>query len=67
MSTGEDNIGMSADEVMNEDGISVYLKTSKRTLQKLMRERDIPYLKLEKRVLFRKVDVDRWLETKIIK
>ena len=58
---------MSADEIMTKDELIGYLKISKGTLQKLMKGRAFPFVKLEKRVLFRKKDVDKWLESKLVK
>ena len=43
------------------------LRISKGTLDKIMRRREIPFIKLERKVLFRKTDVDVWLETKRVK
>lgn len=44
-----------------------YLRISRGTLDKLMQRRDIPFVKLEKKVLFRKRDIDVWIESKIVK
>ena len=43
------------------------LRISKGTLDKIMRKREIPYIKLERKVLFKKADIDAWLETKRVK
>ncbi|MDW7759444.1 MAG: helix-turn-helix domain-containing protein [Acidobacteriota bacterium] len=45
--------------------IAEYLKISLATLERLMKE-GLPHIKLSRRVLFRKADVDAWLESKII-
>ncbi|MGB7296810.1 MAG: helix-turn-helix domain-containing protein [Candidatus Aminicenantales bacterium] len=44
-----------------------YLRISKGTLDKMMRKREIPFHKIGKRVLFKKSDIDRWLESKRVK
>jgi excisionase family DNA binding protein len=44
-----------------------YLRISRGTVDKLMKKHELPFIKLEKKVLFRLKDVDRWLESKLIK
>lgn len=44
-----------------------YLRISHGTLDKLIKKKGIPYLKLDRRVLFKKADVEVWLETKRVK
>jgi len=44
-----------------------YLRISHDTLQRLMKKRAFPFIKFEKKVLFRKTDIDKWLESKIVK
>ena len=44
-----------------------YLQISHQTLYKLMKQRAFPYIKLERKVLFRKKDIDKWLESKMVK
>ena len=48
-------------EVMN------YLRISRGTLDKLQRTRDLPFVKIGKKVLFRKRDIDRFLEKHLVK
>jgi len=43
-----------------------YLSISKATVEKLMKQ-GLPHVKLERRVLFRRADVDKWLESKIVR
>jgi predicted DNA-binding transcriptional regulator AlpA len=33
----------------------------------LMKQSAFPYMKLERKVLFRKADIDKWLESKMIR
>ncbi len=44
-----------------------YLRISRGTLDKLIKSRSIPFIKLAQKVLFRRTDVDRWLESKTIR
>jgi excisionase family DNA binding protein len=44
----------------------VYLKISKGTIEKLMKQ-GLPYIKLDRRVLFKKSDIDAWLEARTVK
>ena len=56
---------------MTRAEIIEYLKISPATLTKLMKSRAFPFIKFEKsrrgKVLFKKRDIDRWLESKIIR
>ena len=45
----------------------VYLRISPGTLDKLVKKHELPCIKLERKVLFRKNDVEAWLETKRVK
>lgn len=44
-----------------------YLRISRGTLLKLMKQRAFPYIKLEKRVLFKQSDIDGYLEKHVVK
>jgi len=44
-----------------------YLRISPGTLDKLVKKHEFPSIKLERKVLFRKADIEAWLETKKIK
>lgn len=44
-----------------------YLRIKPSTLRKLMLRNEFPYFKLERRVLFRKDDIDKWLESKRVR
>jgi excisionase family DNA binding protein len=43
-----------------------YTRVSIATLERLMRK-GLPHIKLERRVLFRREDIDRWLESKTVR
>jgi excisionase family DNA binding protein len=55
---------MSPDYLSKKD-LRDYLKISSATVSRLMRQ-GLPYIKLERRVLFKREDVDAFLETKKI-
>lgn len=64
------------DKIMNEMSESIfltreelmeYLKIKRSTLQKLMNKGDLPYFKLGRRILFKKEEIDRWIESKRVK
>jgi excisionase family DNA binding protein len=55
-------------DVLTIEELSVYLKISKSTLYKLVREGRVPSQKVGRHWRFRKVAIDRWLdETRDIK
>jgi excisionase family DNA binding protein len=53
-------------EYLSKKDLQVYLKISKGTIERLMKQ-GLPHIKLERRVLFKKSDIDHWLETKRVK
>jgi excisionase family DNA binding protein len=53
-----------AGEYMTKAECQEYLRISKSSLEKLVKE-GLPRIKLDRKVIFRKVDVDRWLERKV--
>jgi excisionase family DNA binding protein len=57
----------SPDDLLTRKELMDYLRIKQGTLRKLMLKREFPYFKLEKRVLFRKSDIDKWLESKRVK
>ena len=52
------------DEILTKKEVLAYLKISHGTLSKLMRQGGIPYIKMERKVLFRLSDIDQWLESR---
>jgi excisionase family DNA binding protein len=60
------SLGMEKD-LMTRNEVMRFLRISKRTLYLMMKARDIPFFKFKRKVLFRKSDLDRWLESKRIK
>jgi len=51
-------------EYMTKVECQEYLRISKSSLEKLVKE-GLPRIKLDRKVIFRKADVDKWLERKI--
>lgn len=58
---------MNEDDLMTRKQVMEYLKISHQTLHKLMKQKAFPYMKLERKVLFRKSEIDAWLESKKIR
>ena len=54
-------------EFLTKDDLIRILKISRPTINRLMKQKAFPFIKLERRVLFRKADIDRFLETKTVK
>ena len=55
------------DVLLTRKELMDYLRIKQGTLRKLMLRNEFPYFKLERRVLFRKNDIDKWLESKRVK
>lgn len=49
---------------MTRKEVMEYLRIKRGTLSKLMKQRAFPYIKLERKVLFKKKDIDAFLESK---
>ena len=58
---------MKEKELLTRQEIMEYLSISSATLHRLMRRNAFPYIKLEKKVLFRKSDIDAYLDAHLIK
>lgn len=54
-------------DLMTKKEMMEYLRISKGTLDKMMRKREIPFIKLGKRVLFKRQEIDNWLKSKSVK
>jgi excisionase family DNA binding protein len=54
-------------EYFSKDDLIKYLKISRPTINRLMKQKAFPFIKLERRVLFRKADIDLYLESKTVK
>ena len=53
-------------EYLTKNELMAYLKVSRTIIEKLMRQ-GLPRIKLDRRVLFRREDVDRFLEKRLVK
>ena len=53
--------------LMTKKEVMEYLRISHDTLHRLMKQRAFPYIKLDRKVLFRKSDIDCFLESKLVK
>ncbi len=53
-------------EYLTKKELEAYLKVSRTLIAKFMKE-GLPHIKLDRRVLFRKRDVDRFMESKLVK
>lgn len=58
---------MDQERLFTRKELMEYLRISHGTLDKLIKTRAIPYIKLERKVLFKKADVEAWLESKRVK
>jgi excisionase family DNA binding protein len=58
---------MKNDDILTREELVAYLKIGKGTLHKLMKQKAFPYMKLDRKVLFRKSDIDKWLESKMVR
>ena len=52
---------------MTKKEVQAYLRISHMTLQNLMKDQKFPYIKLGKRVLFRRSEIDTYLESKTVR
>jgi excisionase family DNA binding protein len=58
---------MKTGELMSRAEVMEYLKISHQTLYKLMKLNAFPYIKMERKVLFRKSDIDAYLEAHMVR
>lgn len=58
---------MPGEKLLTRAELMEYLRISRGTLDKIIKKRAIPFIKLDQKVLFRLSDVDRWLESKTVK
>jgi excisionase family DNA binding protein len=58
---------MDQERLLTRKDVMDYLRISHGTLDKLIKAREIPFIKLGRRVLFKKSDIDTWLESKRVR
>lgn len=54
-------------ELLTRAQVMAYLQISAMTLHRLMKRHAFPYIKLETKVLFRRSDIDSYLEAHLVK
>ncbi len=54
-------------DLMTREEVMKYLRISNMTLHRLMKNHNFPYIKLGKRVLFRKEEIDAYLVEKTVR
>ncbi len=54
-------------DLMTKQEVMEYLRISHQTLFRLMKSGAFPYIKMERKVLFRKRDIDAYLEAHMVK
>jgi len=57
---------MEMKDLMTREEVMDYLRISNMTLHRLMKNHKFPYIKLEKKVLFRRSEIDAFLESKTV-
>lgn len=58
---------MGTKDLMTRQEVIEFLRISPMTLHRLMKERKFPFIKLGKRVLFRRSEIDSYLESNTVK
>jgi excisionase family DNA binding protein len=58
---------MNEDILLTKKDVMRYLRISHDTLHRLMKNYGLRYIKLERKVLFRKCDIDAFLESRRVK
>ncbi len=53
--------------LMDKRGLSIYLSKPVRTIERWVFEREIPYKKLGRSIVFEKEEIDGWLKSKTVK
>jgi excisionase family DNA binding protein len=55
------------ERLLTKAEVEEYLRISHMTLQNLMKKHSLPYIKMGKRVLFRRTEIDAFLEAKTVR
>lgn len=61
------NPTMADREFMTRTEVMMYLRISRGTLDKLQKRLEFPFAKVGKKVLFRKRDIDSWMESQMVR
>lgn len=54
-------------DLLSQAELLIYLQISRTTLYKLIKKDEIPHMRLGRKLLFRKKEIDAWLESKRVK
>jgi excisionase family DNA binding protein len=54
-------------EILTKTELMEYLRISRGTVDNWMKKQGMPFFKVEKKVLFRKSNIDTWLESKVVR
>lgn len=57
---------MKENELLTRKELAEFLRISIATLQTMMKNREIPFYKINKRIIFKKSDIDEWLKQRKI-
>jgi len=58
---------MKEGDLLTKEEVRRLLRISRGTLDLMMKRKELPYVKLQRRVLFRKQDIDKFLESRLVK
>lgn len=58
---------MKGQDLLTKAELGKHLRVSRATVDRLIERREIPYVKIGRRVLFRREDVDRFIASRIVK
>jgi len=58
---------MRRDEFLSKNEVTAYLKISLTTLDRLIKRRALPFVKIGKRVIFKRADIDRFVESRTVR
>jgi len=53
-------------EILTIEELAELLKVSTRTIRRIIRRRELPYIRIGRQLRFRRGDVDAWLESSTI-
>jgi len=58
---------MEKERLMTKSEVMDYLRISHQTLHRLMKQFAFPYIKMDRKVLFKKSEIDAYLEAKTVR
>jgi excisionase family DNA binding protein len=54
------------EELLTKSEAQQFLRISRPTMQRLMRNKAFPYIRLERKILFRRSEIEKFLESKTV-